>query len=348
MIRNRKRNDRMIGPLAPPERNRKGKVAETRPQQEIRLQLLLAQAGIASRRKVEEFIRQGRVRVDGRVVSQPGWKVDPSVHDLELDGRRLTIPTSKTYYLYHKPRGILSTLRDPQGRPTLQDALHQAGIHIRLFPVGRLDWDAEGLLLLTNDGKLANFLQHPRYQVPKTYRVKVKGLPADERLNRLRSGILLPSGKRHRADWERIKTGKDRAWLYLTVREGEKHQVKNMLAAIGHPVLRLQRVSLGPLRLGNLPRGKIRPLRPGEIEALQRLMMEGRTADKEGTGRTNPGGTVGTGQCTEKSRRDPIGEGIPSLRRSRIDASPGDSPNRGDTNKAPGSRPLPDPPAGEG
>jgi 23S rRNA pseudouridine2605 synthase len=234
-----------------------------------RLQRILAQAGVASRRKAEELIREGRVRVDGRIIQQLGEKIVPSEHRIEVDGKPLASPETKVYYLFYKPKGVLSTLQDPQGRPTIKDFLSQAQIRQRVFPVGRLDWDAEGLMLLTNDGGLGQTLQHPKFQVPKTYRVKVKGIPLFDSLRRLQEGTWLPSGKKHRAQWEMVKTGPDRSWLLITIREGENHQVKNMCAAIGHPVMAIKRITLGPLSLGRLAPGKLRPLSSEEIQALK-------------------------------------------------------------------------------
>ncbi|MBA4392120.1 MAG: pseudouridine synthase [Desulfobacca sp.] len=235
----------------------------------MRLQRILAQSGLASRRKAEDLIREGRVTVDGQVVTLLGFKVSADGHRIEVDGRPIPSHEFKVYYLFNKPPGVLSTLRDPQGRPTLKDFLSQARIKERVFPVGRLDWDAEGLVLLTNDGELAQGLQHPKFQVPKTYRVKVQGIPSEESLGRLQTGILLPSGKKSRAEWKKVKSGHDRAWLLITIREGEKHQVKNMLAAIGHPVLTIKRITLGPLSLDRLAPGALRSLTPKEIEALK-------------------------------------------------------------------------------
>ena len=207
--------------------------------------------------------------VDGRVIKELGLKLVPSDHQIEVDGKPLTSPQSKAYYLFYKPKGVVSTLKDPQGRPTIIDYLSQAQIRERVFPVGRLDWDAEGLMLLTNDGELAQTLQHPKFQVPKAYRVKVRGIPSETSLKHLEKGIKLPGGKVHRAEYELIKTGADRSWLLITIREGEKHQVKNMCTAIGHPVLAIKRVALGPLTLGRLVPGQIRPLTSKEIQGLK-------------------------------------------------------------------------------
>ena len=243
----------------------------------LRLQKVLAQAGLASRRQAEEWIRAGRVSVDGRTVTELGLKINPGVQRIEVDGQAIPFYEYQVYYLFYKPKGVLSTLMDPQGRPTLQDFLTQARIRERVFPVGRLDWDAEGLMLLTNDGELAQALQHPKFQVPKSYRIKVRGIPSDEALKRLQTGIKLPSGKKHAADCERIKVGEDRAWLMITIREGEKHQVKDMLAAVGHPVLAIKRVALGPLSIGRLVPGELRLLSPKEIQALKNYQpLQGR------------------------------------------------------------------------
>lgn len=245
---------------------RKQQIAENLPQ---RLQRILAQSGLTSRRKAEDLIRAGRVKVDGRVVAQLGFKLIPSEHRIEVDGKPVDSSETKVYYLFNKPKGVISTLRDPQDRPTIKDYLTQAQITQRLFPVGRLDWDAEGLMLLTNDGELAQRLQHPRFQVPKIYRVKVRGIPSEVSLRRLENGIRLPSGKVHRAEYEMLKNGEDRSWLLITIKEGEKHQVKNMLAAIGHPVIAIKRVAFGPLTLGRLAPGKVRPLTLKEFQTLK-------------------------------------------------------------------------------
>jgi pseudouridine synthase len=233
------------------------------------LQRILAHSGLASRRKAEDLIRTGRVAVDGRVVTELGLKLVPSNHRIEVDGKPIASPESKAYYLFYKPKGVVSTLRDPQGRPTIFDYWSQTQIQERVFPVGRLDWDAEGLMLLTNDGELAQTLLHPKFQVPKTYRVKVRGIPTLDSLRRLQAGTWLPSGKKHQAEWKMVKTGLDRSWLLITIREGEKHQVKNMCAAIGHPVMAIKRITLGPLSLGRLAPGQIRPLTAKEITMLK-------------------------------------------------------------------------------
>ena len=238
---------------------------------EQRLQRVLAQAGLASRRKAEDLIQAGRVSVDGKVVTQLGVKVDPERQRIQVDGQPIAARESRVYYLLHKPRLVLSTLHDPQGRPTLKDYLKGARIKERVFPVGRLDWDADGLILLTNDGRLAQILQHPRFQVPKTYRVKVSGVPTMEALKRLEEGVQIPGGGKHRAGIELIKTGENRAWLLVTIWEGEKHQVKKMLEAVGHLVLTLKRMALGPLKLGRLPVGKIRALTQEEIQSLRQV-----------------------------------------------------------------------------
>jgi 23S rRNA pseudouridine2605 synthase len=210
------------------------------------------------------------------VFTELGLKIVPSEHRIEVDGKSIASPESKAYYLFNKPPGVLSTLKDPKGRPTIKDFLFQARIKERVFPVGRLDWNAEGLMLLTNDGELAQQLQHPRFQVPKTYRVKIQGIPSETSLRQLEKGIKLPGGKMHRADSETVKTGEDRSWLLITIREGEKHQIKNMLAAIGHPVITIKRIALGPLSIGRLAPGRLRPLTPNEIQILINGFLQGK------------------------------------------------------------------------
>lgn len=239
---------------------------------DLRLQRILAQSGLASRRKAEELIRAGRVSVDGRVVTELGQKASPHEQRITVDGKAIPSSELKAYYLFNKPRKVISSLHDPQGRPTLKDFLVRANLKARLFPVGRLDWDAEGLMLLTNDGALALRLQHPRFQIPKIYRIKVEGIPTNEALGRLRSGIRFPGGLVHQAEVQRVKKGEDRSWLLLTIWEGEKHQVKTMCQAIGHPILSLKRVALGPLTLGRLAPGQIRPLSQQEVNSLRKLL----------------------------------------------------------------------------
>lgn len=235
---------------------------------EDRLQKIIAEAGLASRRGAEKLIAEGRVKVNGQVVDQPGLKVDPAKAVIVVDGRPLPPPQRPRYYMFHKPAGYLTTLSDPKGRPTIKPFLES--LPVRVFPVGRLDMDVEGLLILTNDGDLAKKLMHPSFQVPKVYRVKVSGRPDEADLEKLRSGrLMLGSRPAAPAGAELIKEAEDRAWLLLTLTEGRHHQVKRMCSAVGHPVLKLKRISYAGLELGALRREMIRPLSAAEIHMLK-------------------------------------------------------------------------------
>jgi len=218
---------------------------------------------------------EGRVTVNGRTATEPGLKVDPARAVILVDGRPLGPPAKFVYYMFHKPSGCLTTLDDPRGRPTIRPFL--SDLPARVFPVGRLDMDVEGLLILTNDGPLARRLMHPSSGVPKVYRVKVEGLPDEEDLARLRNGRLrLGDRPAAPAGAELLKTAREgtagaRAWLSLTLTEGRRRQVKRMCSAIGHPVLKLKRVSYAGLELGALRPAHTRPLTSAEVESLKRI-----------------------------------------------------------------------------
>lgn len=232
-----------------------------------RLQKFLARAGVASRRAAEELIRSGRVRVNGETVTQLGMQVDPEHDRVEVDGAVVRPSAQKLYVALNKPAGVVTTTRDPWGRPTVMDLVPKIG---RLYPVGRLDADTEGLLLLTNDGELANRVMHPRYGCDKEYRALVRGVPSEEALEQLRHGVQLDDGRLARP--VRVEIAEQapggRQWLRVTLREGRKREVRRMLAAVGMPVEYLQRVRIGPLKLGRLPVGKARPLSRSEVAAL--------------------------------------------------------------------------------
>jgi len=233
-----------------------------------RLQKILSRAGVTSRRKAEQLIVEGRVKVDGEVVTTLGIKVDPEVQQIEVDEQILHFP-SPIYIMLYKPRYYLTTLYDPRGRPKVADLLKD--IPTRVFPIGRLDFDAEGLLLLTNDGEFANMLIHPRYKIPKTYRVLVKGIPNFYALKKLKTGVDLEDGKTLPAQVKVIRKLKSKSWLELTIYEGRYRQIKRMCAAVGHPVLRLKRIRIGPLSLGNLKPGEYRYLTPNEVSRLRSI-----------------------------------------------------------------------------
>lgn len=232
----------------------------------IRLQKALAQAGVASRRAAEELIRQGRVTVNGRVVTAMGEHVNLQSDEVCVNRVPISVSSRKVYLLFNKPRHCVTTSRDPQGRKTVFDYIPDCGV--RLFAVGRLDYDAEGLLLLTNDGPLANRLQHPRYGISKTYEVKVQGHPQEQALTRLRSGVVLEEGVTAPAEVRVVRSLPQAVWLRIVVHQGWNRQLKRMGEAVGHPVLKLKRVAYGGLRLGRLAPGSYRPLAPAEVRQL--------------------------------------------------------------------------------
>ncbi len=235
---------------------------------EERLQKILARAGVASRRAAEEFITAGRVAVDGRVVSELGSKADPERQVVTLDGAPLPRPAAKEYWLLHKPAGVVSTVKDPQGRRRVVDLLPPEAAR-GLYPVGRLDYDSEGLVILTNDGELAYRLMHPRFKVPKLYRVWVSGRPTPQTIERLRQGVMI-EGRPTAPARVHLKGGTDlRSKLSFVIYEGRKREIRLMCAAVGHPVQRLVRVGLGPLHLGELPEGACRRLAPAEVAELK-------------------------------------------------------------------------------
>jgi 23S rRNA pseudouridine2605 synthase len=238
----------------------------------MRLAKYLAHAGVASRRAAEEIVRAGRVSVASETVTDPARDVDES-SGVAVDGEPLRAPRERVVYAVNKPSGVVSTARDTHGRPTVVElAPPGAG---RLYPVGRLDADTTGLILLTNDGDLANHLMHPRYEVPKTYRAKLRGRVSEDDLKRLRAGIELDDGPTLPARARRVEDE-----IEIVIREGRKRQVRRMFEAVGHPVLELRRVAFGPLRLAGLAPGAARRLTAREVSELS-----GRSARPAGRGR---------------------------------------------------------------
>ncbi len=237
-----------------------------------RIQKILAWNGIASRREAEKLILEGRVRVNGRLIDTLGEKADPSRDHIKVDGKRIAGPEPNITLLLNKPRNYLSTVDDPQGRPTVIDLCR--GVKQRVYPVGRLDFDAEGLLVLTNDGDLANILTHPRYGIARTYLAKVIGVPEDKDLNRLERGVRLEDGTARVVSCLVISKKEKHSWVRVVVAEGRNHLVKRIFSAIGHPVLKLKRVEFGPLQLGKLPIGKFRYLTPDELEKIKELKVK--------------------------------------------------------------------------
>jgi 23S rRNA pseudouridine2605 synthase len=232
-----------------------------------RLQKIIARAGITSRRASEELIQAGRVRVNGRIVTELGAKADPRRDAIEVDGRRL-VAESARYIVLHKPRNVVSTMSDPEGRPTVAELLQNAGT--RLYPVGRLDFATSGVLLATNDGDFANGMLHPRGGVPKTYVLKVKGNMAEEDLMRWSSGVELEDGKTLPADVRLIRHEEDKTWFEITIREGRNQQIRRMGEATGFPVMRLARVSFAGITHEGLRPGDWRSLTVEELEDLRK------------------------------------------------------------------------------
>jgi 23S rRNA pseudouridine2605 synthase len=239
-----------------------------------RLARFLAHAGIASRRHAEELIAAGRVRVNGATITTQGTRIDPEHDSVTVDDKPVRAAVPQVYVLLHKPVGYVSTAHDPQGRPTVLDLLSPELRRLRVYPVGRLDIDTSGLLLLTNDGDFALRLAHPRYSMEKHYQALVQGCPAERALAALRRGVEITedNGRRHTTAPAHVhilrQAGAD-CWLSLRIHEGRKRQVRRMLAAVGHPVLQLVRVGIGSLSLDDIPAGKWRYLTNDEVNALK-------------------------------------------------------------------------------
>jgi 23S rRNA pseudouridine2605 synthase len=234
-----------------------------------RLHVVLARAGIASRRQAEQMIHDGRVSVNGQVIFQPGTHVVWGEDAIKVDERLVSRLEPKVTVILNKPRKVVTSTHDPEGRPTTADLVKR--IKARLFPVGRLDYHTEGLLILTNDGDLAQRLQHPRYGIPKTYAAKVKGIPDEKTLKRLRSGILLDGRRTAPALVKQTGTTGKHAWLEITIKEGRNRQIRRMCLEVGHPVSKLKRTRYGPIRLGTMQSGMYRELTPRELAKLEQF-----------------------------------------------------------------------------
>ncbi|HEY4708232.1 MAG TPA: pseudouridine synthase [Thermodesulfobacteriota bacterium] len=230
---------------------------------------MIATAGITSRRKAEELILEGRVTVNGKTISELGAKADPSSDSIAVDGKRISVKGPKVYLLLYKPKGYISSVSDEHNRPVVTQLVSK--VKARVYPVGRLDYDAEGVLLLTNDGDLSNRLIHPTFQAPKTYLVKVKGVPPKEKLEKLEKGVSLEDGRTLPAKAKFIRPTEENSWIELTVFEGRNHLVKRMCMAVGHPVQKIKRVDFAGIKLGKLKPGEFRHLTEKELEALKGL-----------------------------------------------------------------------------
>lgn len=246
----------------------------------VRLQKVIADSGLSSRRKAEELILQGRVTVNGAIVRELGTKVNPEKDHVKVDGRHLKPQPPQVFVMLNKPKGFMCTMSDPEGRPTIADLLD--GVKARVFPVGRLDFDSEGLMLLTNHGELAQALLHPRFHVPKTYLVKVKGVLTEDQIERLEQGVRLADGMTSPATVKKVRKAEANSWIELTIHEGRKHQVKRMCETVGHPVIRLVRVRMGPLALHGLELGQYRYLTDREANALRDVLKQSQVQDRDG------------------------------------------------------------------
>ena len=239
-----------------------------------RLQKILSAAGVASRRTAETLIAQGRVSVNGNTVTELGTKADAAADDIRVDGRRVKGAPRRRYILLYKPRGYITTRSDPQHRPTVIDLLVKGGVREYVYPVGRLDYDSEGLLLLTSDGEFAAQLTHPRHEVERQYEVRVRGVPDDHDVERLARGITLEGARTAPARVEVAKVidaeSGQQGVLSFVIHEGRNRQVRNMCDAIGHPVVRLRRIRIGPITDEHIRPGEFRDLFPQEIAALRK------------------------------------------------------------------------------
>ncbi len=247
------------------------KHAKGRPSQPgTRLNKYLADCGLASRRKADEIIASGVVQVNGKTVYELGVRIEPGIDRVSVEGKPVKPPTHKIYVIFNKPENVLTTMTDPEGRPTVADFVGE--LPVRVFPVGRLDWDTEGLLLLTNDGDFAQKVMHPREEIPKTYLAKVDGQPTDKDLEKLMRGVTIPGGHVKAIHVERAKVGdsKQYDWIKIIIGEGKNRQVRFMFQKIGFDVKKLRRVAIGQLTLGSLQKGEFAFLDEGTLTRIFR------------------------------------------------------------------------------
>ncbi len=237
-----------------------------------RIQKIISAAGVTSRRAAEQLITEGRVRVNGQVVTELGTKADANKDHIKVDGKLINPKQPLVYIMLNKPAGFVTTMADPEGRPTVLNLLK--GLKTRVYPVGRLDYNTEGLLLLTNDGDFAHLITHPKHEFPKTYRAKVKGVLEDHQIELLEQGIYLDDGKTAPAKLKKVSKEEANSWLEITIHEGRKRQVRRMFDRVGHSVIKLKRTKTGNLILGDLPEGAFRYLTPAEVEALRELAVK--------------------------------------------------------------------------
>lgn len=235
----------------------------------MRINKFMAECGVASRRACDEMILEGRVKVNGKKIDTPGLEINEFNDAVTLDGRRITLVSKKYYIMLHKPKGYVTTVKDDKGRKTVMELIK---IRSRLYPVGRLDYDTEGLLLLTNDGQLAYALTHPSHEVPKTYIAKIKGKISDTEVRQLRKGVEIDGRMTLPAVVKIIETDDEFSRVEVTIKEGRNHQIKKMFEVVGKEVVFLKRTAIGPLKLGGLGRGEYKNLTSKEIEILKAIV----------------------------------------------------------------------------
>ena len=261
--------------MAGKKKKSEGKSSPTRvtpqPTQEHRLNRFVSDAGGVSRREADRLIREGHVTLNGRVVREPGTRLDPKKDAVKMNGKRIAGKPAPVYYLFNKPRGVVSTMEDPEGRPCVGDFLKK--VKGRPVPAGRLDFDSEGLILCTNDGEVVQRIIHPRHKVRKVYLVKINGFPRERSLDRLRKGVMLDGKKTLPAGVSVIRQGKKNCWLRVALHEGRNRQIKRMIEQVRFRVLKLRRVSLGPLKLAGMKPGDYRRLSREEVQKLQHALI---------------------------------------------------------------------------
>lgn len=236
---------------------------------EIRLQKFLALAGVASRRKSEELILDGKIKVNKQVVTTLGTKVNPNYDIIEYNNKKIIHKEEKVYYMLHKPIGYITSVKDEKNRKTVIDLLKT--VPERIYPVGRLDYDTSGLLILTNDGELTYKITHPKYEIAKIYKAKVSGTPTPNELEQFQNGLMIEGRKTAKAKIHILKTKANSSIVSITITEGRNRQVRKMCETIGHPVINLKRVAIGQLHIGNLSVGQYRPLTMQEVKYLKSL-----------------------------------------------------------------------------
>lgn len=246
----------------------------------IRLNKFIALSGLASRRKADEYIRFGKVRINGKVIREPGMQIQPGKDSVFLKNQKVSTPHDFVYLMFNKPPQVVSTMNDPEGRPTVRDFFTK--IKISIFPVGRLDWESEGLMLLTNDGSFAQQVAHPKSNIAKTYLVKLSGQPSDEQLQKLVNGVSIIGGRKSALLARKMDArGSEKYdWVKVIINDSNNKQIRNMFAKVGFDVKKLQRIAIGSLNLSNLEKGHFLILGPNEIQKIFTLPKELRVEEK--------------------------------------------------------------------